>query len=106
MIFVWKYGRGQFRWPWLYFHSKAEDLIDKLYNGEDEDWNAPDLVSGDVDPNSLKEGEHDVMIHGQHPAILFKWHSGDIPRGLICLPDDERAIEYARKCMREKRDHI
>lgn len=108
-------GGGMERhWPWIYFHGKAERLVDQVWNvdgpgGADPDafWCAPDLISSETTPEALGEGQFPVEIYGQ-PAVLFLWHPPAEPgvravlKGLAVLESDAGARAYALRCYRAR----
>lgn len=84
-------------WPWIYFHGKAEKLVEK-HIGPNR--TAPDLVAG---PPSLliPMGKFAAMIYSTK-ATLYYWHGEAHWTGLICLRDDNAANIYAERQLNKK----
>lgn len=78
-------GMFRHRWPWVYAHGQAEDLLKH------------DVVSFDQPP---RQGviQALLVVEGQtQPALIYSWSSRGMPAGLVVLKNDRKAIAEAER---------
>lgn len=84
-------GMFRHRWPWVYAHGVAEELLDY------------DAVSFD---KPRMEGQVDAVLHDQfgetYPAVALTWESQGMPTGLVVLKTDRNSLADAQKNMRSQ----
>jgi hypothetical protein len=74
-------GVYRHRWPFVYAHGKAEDLL------------GFDVVSFDAPPQQGRLDAVLTMPDGtDHPAFIFSWTSQGMPGGLVVLKSDRQSM--------------
>jgi len=96
-------GQRFHNWFGIYFHGKAEDLVYSILANA----GAPDLISGSISLDDVKDGMHTCSVYGQLATALIWTHSNkNMRRGLVVLNEDLKSIEYAKNLYREKPDAL
>lgn len=112
-------------WSWIYFHGKAEDMNngyqEKLIEQDPENfsWEAPDLVRSDTPIEEVADARLHRIQHVDGTDLFATLWSGDAEyrydqetktygfnarrRGLICLIEDDKSIDYAMECYDKKK---
>ena len=91
------------KWVGVYLHGDAEAFCG---------FDIPILVDGVLE----YKPEQEVLVAGPKesiPCLLIAWKAEDystppvkICKGLICSKEDTIALEYARKCQKERTKHL
>lgn len=98
-----------YTWLRVYFHGAAESLIAEII--EEYGWHcSPDIVAGNVDPDSVGDNRIYVDVYGKR-GYVFIWTTGYsdtlfpdgtvrptlLRAGLVVLENDDKSYEYAER---------
>jgi hypothetical protein len=92
-------------WAGVYFHGLLEDLVDVAHNlnlGDDGQACPPDLVGSNVPLDVIPDGLHEVNVYTKRACLALWTDKHGARRGLVFLPDDERAVREAEIAYSER----
>jgi len=89
-----------------YIHGEAETLAE---------YDIPSYISGEISDIPEQDCIMELDEH-TYKCVLIQWNTENLRpsdtcdqyrhRGLLCLKTDQKSIDYARKCSKEKTEYL